>query len=63
MVNFRFFGVVLSEDKLQLDHMIPTSRGGTSSKNNLQTLCSKCNCGKRDIIMDLNINKTEDALV
>lgn len=31
---------------LHVDHIIPRSRGGTDNKDNLQTLCWKCNIGK-----------------
>jgi len=32
--------------KLEIDHIIPVSNGGTSSVDNLRTLCFKCNRGK-----------------
>ncbi len=32
---------------LELDHVIPVCRGGKSSLDNLQTLCKRCNRGKR----------------
>ena len=31
---------------LEVDHILPRSRGGTDDVNNLQTLCKKCNLGK-----------------
>ena len=34
--------------ELHIDHIIPWSKGGESTLENLQTLCSKCNIGKSD---------------
>jgi 5-methylcytosine-specific restriction endonuclease McrA len=35
-----------SRDNLTLDHVLPRSRGGVNSWENLVTCCSKCNCKK-----------------
>ena len=35
---------------LEIDHIIPVSKGGKTEMNNLQTLCERCNNGKRDKI-------------
>ena len=32
--------------ELHIDHIVPWSKGGESTLDNLQTLCSKCNLGK-----------------
>src|SRR5688572_15317832 len=34
--------------ELEIDHIIPWSKGGETVKENLQTLCSECNNGKRN---------------
>ena len=38
------------EVELHIDHIIPWSKGGETTFENLQTLCSKCNLGKSDLI-------------
>jgi hypothetical protein len=32
--------------KLHIDHIVPLSKGGKTTKDNLQTLCAICNLGK-----------------
>ena len=35
--------------ELQVDHIVPWSKGGKTEIENLQTLCSLCNLGKSNI--------------
>ncbi len=35
---------------LHIDHIIPWSKGGPTTFDNLRTLCSKCNLGKGDLL-------------
>lgn len=37
---------------LEVDHVIPVSRGGANNTSNLQPLCQKCNNWKRARVMD-----------
>lgn len=39
-----------SSVELHVDHIIPWSKGGETLEENLQTLCSKCNLGKSNIL-------------
>ena len=36
--------------ELHVDHIIPWSKGGETTIDNLQTLCSKCNLGKSNLL-------------
>lgn len=36
--------------ELHIDHIFPWSKGGETVIDNLQTLCSKCNIGKSDVL-------------
>ena len=39
--------------ELHLDHLIPVSRGGTSSVENLRVLCAQCNRDKSDSLSEV----------
>ena len=43
--------------KLEVDHIIPVSKGGSDDISNLRTLCFDCNRGKSDKILKNYINK------
>jgi 5-methylcytosine-specific restriction endonuclease McrA len=40
--------------QLELDHVIPWSRGGDTILGNLRTLCRRCNGGKSDLLLEQN---------
>ena len=44
-----------SSVELHIDHINPWSKGGETTINNLQTLCSKCNLGKSNLEINLPI--------
>ena len=39
-----------SSVELHIDHIVPWSKGGETTLDNLQTLCSKCNLGKSNLM-------------
>lgn len=39
-----------SRDRLEFDHIIPVSKGGSNTTRNIELLCEKCNREKSDII-------------
>ena len=39
-------------DSLEIDHIVPISRGGSSERENLQALCGRCNRAKGRRTMD-----------
>lgn len=41
-------GAVAQEVKLEIDHIVPVSKGGKTEMSNLRTLCFPCNRGKGD---------------
>ena len=42
--------------KLQADHKIPVEMGGLTDLDNLWTLCSECNGGKKNLFSDFDAN-------
>lgn len=40
------------EAKLQIDHVIPKSKGGTNEESNLVAACWECNIGKGDVLLN-----------
>lgn len=44
----RYCGKTANEKELEVDHVVPRSRGGSNAMINLVTSCFECNRGKRD---------------
>ena len=44
--HFNLYAVNGNEILMTKDHIIPKSKGGKNHLNNLQTMCTKCNCRK-----------------
>ncbi|HZX13435.1 MAG TPA: HNH endonuclease [Thermodesulfobacteriota bacterium] len=40
-----------SQEKLEFDHIIPLSKGGSNTARNVQLLCETCNRSKGDSIV------------
>lgn len=38
-----YCGVTVAKDRLQMDHIVPRSRGGTNAIDNLVLSCPSCN--------------------
>lgn len=47
----RYCGRGVEDTTLQIDHVIPRSKGGTNSAENLVTSCKECNIGKSDVLL------------
>jgi 5-methylcytosine-specific restriction endonuclease McrA len=47
----RYCGRKPPEVVLQIDHVVPVSKGGFATTDNLVTACRECNNGKRDVLL------------
>ncbi len=50
----RYCGASAPDVKLQVDHVIPVSKGGILDLSNLVTACFECNIGKKDLLFVFN---------
>ena len=47
-----YCAIELSSDQIQLDHVIPLSRGGSHTIDNFAISCKSCNCSKGNKTLD-----------
>ena len=62
----QYCGVNKEEDgvKLEVDHIVPVSKGGTNNKSNLTTACFKCNRGKSNkVIPDTKASDDKETII
>lgn len=50
-------GATNKQSPLQVDHIIPLSKGGTDELDNLRTLCNTCNISKSDLVHSSHISE------
>lgn len=50
----RYCGAEASESKLQIDHVVPVTFGGTDTPDNLVAACAECNSGKSSVPLNAN---------
>ena len=43
----QYCGATAEQSRLEVDHIVPVSKGGTNDPDNLVTACHECNSGKR----------------
>lgn len=46
----QYCGIGVSPEKLTMDHVVPITRGGLSSKHNLVACCKDCNTKKKNML-------------
>jgi hypothetical protein len=51
--NLYAINAVGEEVLMTKDHIIPKAKGGSNNLNNLQTMCTICNCEKDDKIVEV----------
>ncbi|MDT2805260.1 HNH endonuclease [Vagococcus lutrae] len=53
----QYCGIFAGEMEMELDHIVPISKGGTNEKDNLLTACVICNNGKSDRVLPLETRR------
>lgn len=50
MGHCHYCGAIFAPDELTMDHLVPISRGGKASRNNVVTACKECNSRKKYLL-------------
>jgi 5-methylcytosine-specific restriction endonuclease McrA len=67
MGRCHFCDAVFAPEELTMDHLVPISRGGKASRNNVVTACKECNSQKKYLLPIeweeyLNQSKSRESL-
>lgn len=57
-----YCGETAPDVKLQIDHILPRSKGGTDDERNLIAACEACNRGKSDASLVTHENATDASI-
>jgi hypothetical protein len=49
----RYCGISSKQTQLEIDHVIPSVKGGSNKDDNLVTACKKCNAGKGTMSLEV----------
>lgn len=56
----RYCGQFAPNVRLEVDHIIPVSEGGTDEEDNLTTACWACNAGKSGLLLDEHVIRCDE---
>ncbi len=59
----RYCGLRAPDIELQIDHVIPASKGGSSQDSNLVAACVECNAGKRADLLSVDYVNSANASI
>lgn len=57
----KYCGEIIDHNNISMDHIVPLSRGGNSTIENIQLICKKCNTQK-DKMLDYEFTKLKELV-